>query len=133
MKVLNVILNTGRTVWQGEAIEAGKDLKMYIDYAAICNLTQAQFDELGIEEGDHIEILSPYGDVVVKTVKAKEELPEGMIYVPMGPWANRVIRPDTDSTATPSFKNIPVDIIATDKPVLDMPTLMKGYGKISNY
>lgn len=130
---MNVILNTGRTVWQGQAIESGKDLKMYIDYAAICNMSSNQFEELGIKEGDNIEILSDYGDVVVKAVKAKEELPEGMVYVPMGPWANRVIRPNTDSTATPSFKNIPVEIVATDKPVLDMPTLMKVYNKVSNY
>jgi len=130
---MNVILNTGRTVWQGQAIEAGKDLKMYIDYAAICNMTAIQLEELGIKEGDNVEILSDYGDVVVKAVKAKEELPEGMVYVPMGPWANRVIRPNTDSTATPSFKNIPVELLPTDKPVLDMPTLMKVYNKVSNY
>jgi len=130
---MNVILNTGRTVWQGQAIEAGKDLKMYIDYAAICNMSADQFDELGIKEGDNVEILSDYGDVVVKAVKAKEELPENMVYVPMGPWANRVIRPNTDSTATPSFKNIPVELVPTDKPVLDMPTLMKVYNKVSNY
>lgn len=130
---MNVILNTGRTVWQGQAIESGKDLKMYIDYAAICNMSQNQLDELGIKEGDNIEILSDYGDVIVKAVKAREELPEGMVYVPMGPWANRVIRPNTDSTATPSFKNIPVEINPTDKPVLDMPTLMKVYNKVSNY
>lgn len=130
---MNVILNTGRTLWQGQAIESGKDLKMYIDYAAICNMNSDQLETLGVKEGDNVEILSEYGDVVVKAVKAKEELPEGMIYVPMGPWANRVIRPNTDSTATPSFKNIPVEIVATDKPVLDMPTLMKVYNKVSIY
>jgi formylmethanofuran dehydrogenase subunit D len=127
------ILNTGRTVWQGQAIESGKDLKMYIDYAAICNFNQDQLDELGINEGDNVELLSEYGDVVVKAVKAKEALPDGMVYVPMGPWANRIVRPNTDSTAMPSFKNLPVEISPTDKPVLNMPTLMKVYNKVSNY
>lgn len=130
---MEVILNTGRTIWQGQAIEAGKDLQMYIDYAAICNLSQSQFDKLGIKEGDNVEIISEYGDVVLKAVKAKEELPEGMVYVPMGPWANRVVRPGTNSTAMPSYKNVPVEIFATDKPVLDMPTLMKVYNKVSKY
>ena len=54
-----------------------------------------------------------------------------MVYIPMGPWANRVIRPyHADSTATPSFKNIPVEIIPTDEEVLDMPTLIEGLWKV---
>jgi formylmethanofuran dehydrogenase subunit D len=130
---MNFILNTGRTIWQGQAIESGKDLQMYVDAAAVCNMNRNQMEELGVKDGDNIEVVSQYGDVVVKVVTAKEELPDVMIYIPMGPWANRVIRPNTDSTATPSFKNIPVEINPTDEAVLDMPTLMKGYHKISNY
>jgi formylmethanofuran dehydrogenase subunit D len=130
---MNYILNTGRTIWQGQAIESGKDLKMYVDAAAICNMNGDQMEALGVKDGDNIKVISEFGDVIVKVVTAKEELPDVMIYIPMGPWANRVIRPDTDSTATPSFKNIPVDIMPTDEAVLDMPTLMKGYHKISNY
>ncbi len=130
---MRVILNTGRTVWQGQAIESGKDLQMFINAAAICHINQDMMDELGIKDGDNVKIVSEYGDVIVKAVNTKEELPEGMVYVPMGPWANRVIRPNTDSTATPSFKNVPVDLTPTEEPVLDMPTLMKVYGKISNY
>jgi formylmethanofuran dehydrogenase subunit D len=130
---MNFILNTGRTIWQGQAIEAGKDLEMYVNAAAICQMNPKQMKELGVKEGNNIKVTSEYGDVIVKVVMAKEELPEEMIYIPMGPWANRVIRPNTDSTATPSFKNVPVDITPTEELVLDMPTLMKGYGKISNY
>jgi formylmethanofuran dehydrogenase subunit D len=130
---MNFILNTGRTIWQGQAIESGKDLQMYVDAAAVCNMNRDQMEALGVKDGDNIEVVSEYGDVIVKVVTAKEELPNVMIYIPMGPWANRVIRPNTDSTATPSFKNIPVEINPTDEAVLDMPTLMKGYHKISNY
>ncbi|MBM4240619.1 MAG: protein fwdD [Euryarchaeota archaeon] len=128
---MKVILNTGRTIWQGQAIESGKDLKMYVDAAAICHMNKDQMEELGVNAGDNIKVLSEYGDVVVKVFQTKETLPGEMVYIPMGPWANRVIRPDTDSTATPSFKNIPVDITPTDEEVLDMPTLMKVYGKFS--
>ncbi|MDD3984403.1 MAG: molybdopterin dinucleotide binding domain-containing protein [Methanobacterium sp.] len=130
---MNFILNTGRTIWQGQAIESGKDLQMYVDAAAVCNMNKDQMESMDLKDGDNIEVVSEFGDVVVKVVTAKEELPDVMIYIPMGPWANRVIRPNTDSTATPSFKNIPVEINPTDEAVLDMPTLMKGYNKISNY
>jgi formylmethanofuran dehydrogenase subunit D len=128
---MNVILNTGRTVWQGQAIESGKDLKMYVDAAAICHMNREMMDFMGLKEGDNIQVVSNFGDVVVKVVNTNETLPEGMIYIPMGPWANRVIDPDTDCTATPRFKNIPVEINATDEEVLDMPTLMKVYKKYS--
>lgn len=130
---MKVILNTGRTIWQGQAIESGKDLPMYVNAAAIAYINKDMMEELGVNEGDNIKIVSEYGNVVVKVLKAREELPDGMIYTPMGPWANRVIRPNTDSTATPSFKDIPVDIEPTEEAVLDMPDLMKVYGKISNY
>jgi len=128
---MNVILNTGRTIWQGQAIESGKDLPMYVDAAAICHMNHEMMDQMGIEAGDNIEVLSDFGDVVVKVVETHETLPPGMIYIPMGPWANRVIDPDTDSTATPRFKNIPVEIAPTAEKVLDMPTLMKVYKKYS--
>lgn len=128
---MNVILNTGRTIWQGQAIESGKDLKMYVDAAAICHMNREMMDEMGLKAGNNIQVVSNFGDVVVKVVNTNETLPDGMIYIPMGPWANRVIDPDTDSTATPRFKNIPVEINVTDEKVLDMPTLMKVYKKYS--
>jgi formylmethanofuran dehydrogenase subunit D len=128
---MNVILNTGRTVWQGQAIESGKDLKMYVDAAAICHMNPDMMEEMGLKAGDNIEVLSDFGDVVVKVVDTNETLPPGMVYIPLGPWANRVIDPETDSTATPRFKNIPVRISSTAEEVLDMPTLMKVYKKFS--
>jgi formylmethanofuran dehydrogenase subunit D len=128
---MNVILNTGRTIWQGQAIESGKDLRMYVDAAAICHMNPEMMEEIGLTVGDNIQVLSDFGDVVVKVVGTNETLPPGMIYIPMGPWANRVIDPDTDSTATPRFKNIPVEINPTDEEVLNMPTLMKVYKKFS--
>ncbi len=126
---MKFILNTGRTVWQGQAIESGKDLQMYVDAAAICYMNKEQMEDLGVKPGDNIKVVSDYGDVIVKVVSTVETLPEGMLYIPMGPWANRVIRAITDCTATPSFKNVPVDVTPTEEAVLDMPTLMKVYKK----
>ncbi|GAB6055642.1 molybdopterin dinucleotide binding domain-containing protein [Methanobacterium movens] len=126
--IVNLI--TGRTVWQGQAIESGKDLEMYINAAAIAHVSDEIMAKMGLESGQNIKIIAPDGDVVVKAVATKETLPEDTIYVPMGPWANRVVDPTTNSTAMPFFKNIPVEIIHTDEEVLDMPTLMKVYGKV---
>lgn len=130
---MNFILNTGRTVWQGASMELGKDIQYYVDSAAICYMNEEQLNAVGVKVGDSVKISSDYGSVVVKAVLAKEAQPDGMIYVPMGPWANKVIRPTTDSTATPSFKNTPVTLEASDEPVLDMPSLMATYNKVHNF
>lgn len=126
--IVNLI--TGRTVWQGQAIESGKDLQMYVDAAAIAHMSDEMLSQMGIKPGDNIKVLGHGGSVVVKAVATTETLPETTIYIPMGPWANRVVDPELNSTAMPSFKNIPVEIMPTDEEVLDMPTLMKVYGKI---
>lgn len=127
---MDVIINTGRTIWQGQAIESGKDLKMYIDAAAICEMTKEDMKAIGVEAGDNVKVTTDYGEVVVTVVEAKQLPPVGMVYIPMGPWANKVVRNNTDSTATPSFKGTPGKIAPTDDEVLDMPTLMKTYGKV---
>jgi len=126
--IVNLI--TGRTVWQGQAIESGKDLKMYVNAAAIAHMSDEMMVQLGVKSGENIKIIGYGGDVVVKAVNTKETLPEDTIYVPLGPWANRVVDPTLNSTAMPSYKNIPVEIMSTDEEVLDMPTLMKVYGKV---
>ncbi|MEN4018966.1 MAG: tungsten-dependent formylmethanofuran dehydrogenase subunit FwdD [Methanobacterium sp.] len=130
---MKVILNTGRTVWQGEAIESGKDLQMYIDTAAICHMNRDQMNTLGVKNGDTIKITSKYGEVVVYAVETAETLPEGMVYMPMGPWCNHVISPLLDSMAMPDFKDTEVEVMPTDEKVLDMPSLMKKYGKVGLY
>lgn len=109
--IVNLI--TGRTVWQGQAIESGKDLKMYVNAAAIAHISDEMMSQLGIKSGQNIKIVAYGGEVVLKAVNTKETLPEDTIYVPMGPWANRVVDPTLNSTAMPSFKNIPVEIMPT--------------------
>jgi len=119
-------LNTGRTIWQGEAIEAGKNLELYRKAAGVCYINEEDMAKMGLNEGDSIKVKSEYGEVVVCVKKANEKMPEGMIFIPMGPWANCVVLPDTDSTAMPSFKGpIDVEVEKTDEEVLTMSELMR--------
>ncbi|AEF96027.1 tungsten-dependent formylmethanofuran dehydrogenase subunit FwdD [Methanotorris igneus] len=121
-------LNTGRTIWQGEAIEAGKNLDLYVKAAAVCYINEDEMKDLGLKEGDKIKVKSEYGEVVVFAKKAREPMPKGMVYIPMGPWANKIVCPETDSTAMPSLKGpVLVEIEKTDEEFLDMPKLMRTY------
>ncbi len=119
-------LNTGRTIWQGEAIEAGKNLELYRKAAGVCYINEEDMAKLGVNEGDSVKVVSEYGDVVVSVKKANQPMPEGMVFIPMGPWANCVVLPETNSTAMPSFKGpIYVDIEKTNEEVPIMMDLMR--------
>ncbi|HIQ39031.1 MAG TPA: protein fwdD [Methanothermococcus okinawensis] len=123
---MKFILNTGRTIWQGEAIEAGKNLEMYRKAAAVCYINKEDMEKLDLKDGDTVKVISEYGDVVVYAKEASEHMPEGMVFIPMGPWANCVISPETDSTGMPSFKDVPVEIVKAEREeVLSMPELMR--------
>lgn len=123
---MKFLLNTARTIWQGEAIEAGKNLEMYRKAAAVCYLNREDMEKLGVKEGDVIRVKSKYGDVVVYAREASEPMTEGMVFMPLGPWANLVVSPETDSTGMPSFKGVPVEIEkAEGEEVLSMVELMR--------
>jgi len=123
---MKFILNTARTIWQGEAIEAGKNLEMYRKAAAVCYINKEDMEKLGIKDGDTVKVVSEYGDVVVYAKEASEPMSEGMIFMPLGPWANCVISPETDSTGMPSLKDIPVEIVKVEgEEVLSMSELMR--------
>ncbi|AAB99170.1 formylmethanofuran dehydrogenase, subunit D (tungsten) (fwdD) [Methanocaldococcus jannaschii DSM 2661] len=125
---MKFFLNTGRTIWQGEAMEAGKNLDLYVKAAGVVYINEEDMEKLGVKEGDKVKVKSEYGEVVVYVKKATERMPEGMIYIPMGPWANCVVKPDTHSTGMPTFKGYPgfyVEVEKTDEEFLDMRSLMR--------
>jgi len=121
------LLLTGRTIWQGEAIETAKDEDIYPKAVAVCYFHPADMEELGIEEGDPVRVKSEHGEIVVEARAADVDVPaRGQVFIPMGPWANRVVDPDTASTGMPGFKGVKVEIEPTDEePIKDMSELMR--------
>lgn len=103
---LEVILISGRTVQQGEAIEAGKTQEYYAQTCAICELDPDDMDRIGVKEGDLLKVTTEAGEVTVKTVKSKQAPHMGIAFIPMGTWANVVIGYATSSTGMPSYKGI---------------------------
>lgn len=124
---LEVTLITGRTIAQGEAIETGKELDAYTDSAAVCELDPGDMKKLGAVDGDTLKISTEAGEVFVKAVKSSQESPEGLAFIPMGPWANAVIGFDTSSTGMPSFKGVKAVIeLAKDQRVLSAKELVRA-------
>lgn len=125
MERLEVILNTGRSIRQGEAME-GKTHHGYQEAVAVCEMDPADMDKIRIKEGDNVKIKTKYGAVIVKATESHQAPHEGIVFMPMGPWASVVIDPNTDSTGMPSLKNIKAVITpASDEKVLDIFSLTK--------
>jgi formylmethanofuran dehydrogenase subunit D len=114
---LNLI--TGRSIQQGVAMEGGKEKDLYRKAAGIIELDPADFKKLGAWRNTNVKVTSAYGSVVVKAIDTSQGPHPGLGFIPMGPWANSVVNPDTYSTGMPTFKGTPVEVdVAMDQPVL---------------
>lgn len=122
---LDTILISGRTVAQGVTLDA-KTSSKYFDAAAYCELNSSDIEKLGANEGTNVEVTTAHGTVVVP-LKANNGNPDKLSFIPMGPWANAVIDPETGGCGTPLFKGVPASIDVTDKKPLDMKALMATY------
>jgi formylmethanofuran dehydrogenase subunit D len=124
--VLTANLITGRTVEQGVAIEGWKDKQEYVDAAGFVHIDPSDFKTLNVWRGSIVSVASDYGEVLVKAIQSPYGPHPGIVFIPMGPWANQVVNPDTDTTGMPSYKGITVTIRpAPGKKVLDAITLIK--------
>lgn len=126
---MEIILNTGSTAFQGAVIKGGR--KFTDDYtreAAYCNINPEDFEALG--KPFFVKVTNEYGDSVVCRAKKDDRQQKGEIFIPRGLWANIVVTPLTESTGSPKYKNLRVEVEKTTGPVLDPVALMRdGYCK----
>lgn len=121
---LNLI--SGRSIQQGVAMEGGKEKDAYTKACGIIEMDPSDLKKLGAWRGTNVRVTSTYGDVVVKAVEATQGPHPGLGYIPMGPWANSVVNPNTYSTGMPTFKGTPVEVeIAMNEPVFSSVQLVQ--------
>ncbi|UCH57041.1 MAG: tRNA CCA-pyrophosphorylase [Candidatus Bathyarchaeota archaeon] len=121
-----VTLISGRTSQQGVGLEVGKTSDQYFESAALIELSVADAEALGVEEGQPVEVSTAHGSVVVRSRPSKG-LDEGMAFFPYGLWANQVFGSKTEGTGMPSYKGIEAAIkTAEDKQVPSLSELVAG-------
>jgi formylmethanofuran dehydrogenase subunit D len=114
---LNLI--SGRSIQQGVAIEGGKEKPAYRAAAGIIELDMSDLKRLGAWRNTNVKVTSDYGSVVVKAIETTQGPHPGLGFIPMGPWANSIVNPNTYSTGMPTFKGVPVMVeVAINEPVL---------------
>lgn len=121
---LNLI--SGRSIQQGVAMEGGKEKDAYTKACGIIEMDPSDLKKLGAWRGTTVRVTSKYGDVVVKAVEATQGPHPGLAYIPMGPWANSVVNPNTYSTGMPTFKGTPIEVeIAMNEKILSSVQLVQ--------
>ncbi len=125
---MKVMMNTGRTVPQGESVEK-KHSPEYESAASVCFIHPVDMMVLGIEDGSRIRLSGPDGTVVLHTV-ASETVSQGSVFVPLGPFSNHVVGGETHCTGMPDFKTTVVEIVPTDERVLSVAELMESMGGV---
>ena len=120
---LKVTLITGRTINQGANTE-NKTSSDYMEATAYCELSSKATGLLG--KPGNVRVRTEYGDVIVR-LKENDGNPDSIAFIPMGPWANAVVDPDTKGCGMPGFKGVPAEIEATDDRILSMKELIARY------
>ncbi|MEA2045333.1 MAG: molybdopterin dinucleotide binding domain-containing protein [Euryarchaeota archaeon] len=128
MILLKSIMISGRTLGQGATCEA-KMSPEFFKAVSVCSLSEEDYGSLGLAEGEgNVLVTTPFGHVVV-SVRRDEGLPQGIIFIPMGPWANALVGPDTCGCGTPRFKGIEAQVEPTMAKVKDVRELFRGLGR----
>jgi formylmethanofuran dehydrogenase subunit D len=119
MAKISLNLISGRSIQQGVAMEGGKEKDLYRKACGIIELDSSDFKKLGVWRNTNVRVTSPYGSIVVKAIETTQGPHPGVGFIPMGPWANSVINPNTYSTGMPTFKGVPVEVdVAINEPIL---------------
>ena len=115
MRKIDVKLISGRSIEQGIQIE-NKMSSEYFDVAAVCELNEKDMSKLGIRDEAHVMIKSKFGEVVVRA-RTDNRNPPGIAFVPMGPWANQLVNPNSQGCGTPTYKgiNAKVEVVKNGK------------------
>ncbi|MEM0202677.1 MAG: molybdopterin dinucleotide binding domain-containing protein [Archaeoglobaceae archaeon] len=118
-----VELITGRTLDQGATVEE-KLSEEYFNAVNYIELSEEDFKQLALKEGDRVKVVTDFGEVVV--FAKKSDLPKGIAFIPMGPYANAVIDPATDGTGMPQFKGIKAKVERTEEKVKTIKELLEA-------
>jgi formylmethanofuran dehydrogenase subunit D len=122
MEKVKVKLITGRTIDQGVNLE-NKMSEDYFNAVAICELSEGDMKKLDVAVDEKVKVKTGCGEVVVKAKKGDGN-PDGLAFIPMGPWANAVVSGDTHGVGMPQYKGIDAEIAMTEEEVLGIKELM---------
>jgi len=101
-------LVTGRTQSQADGLHRGKDTEAYRSATERVEMNTDDMGAMQMEEGSAVQLSTNVGQVEVAVHAG--ELPRGLLFMPLGPAANRLIGVETEATGTPRYKGLLVTV-----------------------
>lgn len=101
-------LITGRTKGQADGLHKGAGSPEHIAATTFVEICQADMTRLDLNDGQTVRLISNGGSVEVPVRSA--DLPPGLLFIPMGPAANKLVGTETFGTGMPSFKSQQVKV-----------------------
>jgi formylmethanofuran dehydrogenase subunit D len=68
----------------------------------------------GLKDGAPVSLSTVQGEIILNW-RAQEGLPQGLVFVPYGIWANQILGCDTRCTGTPQFKGVKARISSAEE------------------
>ena len=130
--MIQVIINTGRTITQGMYLDH-KNSREYMRETAVIYLHPVDMMKLMLRDGEHVSATVHESDrdvSVVLAARSDENVLTGAAFIPLGPYANHLVAGDTSSTGMPHFKGVIAEIVPSDAPILTVGELMATCGGI---
>lgn len=100
---LKLLASIVRTVPQSIIIDKAITSTEYVDTLAICLVHPHDMKLLGIKEGN-LRLTSEFGTVVVKAIESEKDTEKGIIFLPLGPWANQISGADNMNLQLKNFE-----------------------------
>jgi len=121
---LEVILTSGRTIEQGITLAGLKISDEAKKSTGVCFMDPKDMDKLKLIENQNVEIKTTEGMIIVQARASKDAPHEGIIFMPLGIYANWVIPPGKAGIGVPRFKGVKATIKKTRKAVPEIEELL---------
>lgn len=121
---IEVTISVVRTYEQEVAGFIGKNSEAYLESSSICLISEKDLDELGVKTNTNVKVSTKWGSVVLKAVKTLYAI-RGIIFIPIGLWANQIIPADFEDDGHIKYKNLKGYIETTEEKVKSYEELKK--------
>ena len=118
---MEMIINTVRKIDHDQAKEhAFGDNKTLKENVALALINPENLKELNSKSNSNVKISSQFGSVILRA-KDDENVPKGMVYIPVSIWANKLTGIENDQLI---YKNLNANVESCTEPVLEFKELI---------
>jgi formylmethanofuran dehydrogenase subunit D len=132
IKILDVILTSGRTIEQGLSLFGTKVTKMAREATAVCYMDPSDMNKIDVNESENVKITTSEGSIVVQVRISNEAPHKGIVFMPLGMYANWITPPGKAGIGVPKFKGIKATVRQTNERIPEIEELINELQNIKN-